>query len=263
LISQLGVFFGSSPGVSVMKNWRMALGSLGLLLITNTACADWKGNWLLGVSSDYADRRGELDVSLFYTGRPVVSVTNTNQRYSDQGLNWGLLAGYQIKCQGWTWGGEVHIDWHDIGTEQAFVFPDLNGVASWSVITRYKSDPIVALSGRMAYEMAPYFIAFLRLGVATTKDKLNVNIGGDPLVLPFNTQLQDSRWVYRYLVGVGTETPLFCTPLTLRMEYNYYSRGRSLSASAFNSAPTLLPFFTVDMHPRTNALKLSLVWNFS
>lgn len=244
-----------------MKNWRYVFGAIVLLAANNTY-AGWQGNWLLGVSGGYAERRGDVDVSMLYTARPLVAQTDWDDRYSDTGAIWGVLAGYQLKNCGWTWGAEVSVDSQDIDEEQAFVFPDVARLFSWGVRTNYSRDAVIAISGRMAYEMAPYFIPYLRLGAEGSKDSLDVDISGDSTVFPFAVALHNEHWVYRYLVGAGTETPLFCSRASLRLEYNYHSKGKSLEASGIMVSPNPTPFYITQMHPRTQSLKLSLVWNF-
>lgn len=243
-----------------MKALRKVLTFL-LLVGMHSAFADWQGNWLLGGSINYAERRGEFDISLRYVAIPIFPIVEGDNRYSNKGFGWGLLAGYQLKKEGWIWGIEGSIDWLDITQTREFVFTDVIGLFSWDAKSNYDREPIAVLSGRMAYEIAPYFIPYIRLGLEGSEDSLEVTVTGHPL-LPQNTVIvEDSRWNWHYLAGVGIETPLWCTPATLRIEYNYHSRGRPLIANGVfvNQAFS----FSSEMHNRTQSGKLSFVWNFS
>ncbi len=242
-----------------------------MIISGQQAMADdsWKGNWLVGGSGIYAERRGTFDASMRYAVNPIFPILETDNLYSNKGFGWGLLAGYQLKKDGWTWGLEASVDWHDISQARDVVFTDAAFLISWDAKSLYKREPIAALSGRMAYEMAPYFIPYIRLGVEGSDDSLDVTmISGNSFVTPNPITVSDSRWNWHYLAGVGVETPLWCTPMTVRIEYNYHSRGRPLIA---NGAQGLLAggvlvtpafAFTSEMHNRTQSGKLSFVWNF-
>ncbi len=235
----------------------------------------WRGNWLVGGSGIYAQRRGSLDVSMRYSptvfglGNGAFPILETDNLYSNKGFGWGLLAGYQLKSHGWTWGVEASVDWHDISQRRDVLFTDVVGLISWDARSLYKRQPITALSGRMAYEMAPYFIPYIRLGIEGSHDLLEVSmIGSSGAVTPINPLINsDSRWNWHYLAGVGVETPLWCTPMTVRIEYNYHSRGRPLIVNGTQglAAGVVVPqafTFRSEMHNRTQSGKLSLVWNF-
>ncbi len=248
-----------------MKNWRIAFGTL-LLFTMNSANAAWQGNWLLGVSTGFADRRGELDIGMLYTSQnPILqrfAKVDTPQRYSVKGALYGLLGGYQVECQGWIWGAEASIDWQDLNRNRGLVYPDLapnlSSLLSWSAVSKYKRGPIIALTGRMGYEMAPYFIPYLRAGIEGSEESLEVTFTGNP----GSITLRKSNHLLHYVVGFGAETPLGCTPVTIRLEYNFESRCKSLESNGLLNDPIFKPFFTVEMHPRTQVGKLSLVWNF-
>ncbi|MGD9591418.1 MAG: outer membrane protein [Candidatus Berkiella sp.] len=238
-----------------------------LVACSHSAYASWQGNWLVGVSGIYAQRRGELDLSMRYVppfpvATPVFPILEADNLYTNKGFGWGLLAGYQLKSDGWTWGFEGSVDWHDITATRDVVFTDVIGLFSWDATSRYEREPIAALSGRMAYEMAPYFIPYMRLGIEGSHDSLDVTVTGNPFILVQpNISVSDSRWNWHYLAGIGIETPLLCTQASVRIEYNYHSRGRPLIVNGIfiNQGVS----FSSEMHNRTHSGKLSLVWNFS
>lgn len=241
---------------------RLILCFLGGLLFVNTAHAQWEPNWLIGVSSGYAERRGDLSIALNYN-LPVFFPRMVNDfEYSDRGVIWGGFVGYQAFCDAWLLGVELHLDWDNFDKQREFLFPDLAGLLSWDVRGRYEREPLIALSTRIGYEMAPYFLAYLRFGVETSKDTLDVTIGTNPTLFPFaGLNMHDSRWLYRYLLGFGAETPVFCTPFSLRLEYNYHSRSDALESNGIIVFPGLNPVFSSYMHPKENSIKVSLVWN--
>ncbi len=249
-----------------MMNWQKLLGTL-LLFAMNSAYASWQGNWLLGASAGMADRRGEVDIGMLYTSPlfpiPLFAKVDTNQRYSEKGALYGLLGGYQVESQGWIWGLEANVEWQNLNRNRGFVYadlaPNLSSLFSWGVVSQYKRGTIIALSGRMGYEMAPYFIPYLRAGVEGSEDSLEVTFTG----IPGTITLQQSHQLLHYLVGFGAETPLACTPMTIRLEYNFHSRAKSFQLNGLLNDPIFKPFFTAEMHPRTQSGKLSLVWNFS
>ncbi|MBS0287194.1 MAG: outer membrane beta-barrel protein [Proteobacteria bacterium] len=251
-----------------MRMWQVTLSAL--MLFTQCVQAQWQGNWLVGASGIYVQRRGELDLSLRYS--PVINFPRSfpnleaQNRYTNKGFGAGVLAGYQVKSQGWTWGLEGSVDWHDADTPRDVVFTDVAGLFSWDAQSTYERDAIYAISGRMAYEMAPYFIPYIRLGVEGSDDSLDLTlISSTPLISPNPITVSDSRWNWHYLAGVGVETPLWDTAMTLRLEYIYHSRASSLKPQGSLGLGLLNPAFTFvsDMHNRTQSFKLSAVWNFS
>jgi opacity protein-like surface antigen len=245
------------------KYQRIALGIGCWLCIVTTAYADWHSNWLVGASTGYAQRRGPLDINVLYLSPLIVPSLSTfvEDEITNPGVTWGLFAGYQVRCNSWLMGAELNVDVENFHHHRQFVFADIFNAFSWDVDGHYKRGATIGLTGRIGYAMAPYFIAYMRAGAETSKDKLHVRVKGAPNVFPFIIPMDETRWVYRYLVGAGAETPIFCTPISLRLEYNFHSRGRALASSGFvPSFPD--PMFNTLMHPTENSLKLALVWNF-
>src|SRR5438105_3874134 len=98
-----------------MKIFRTLFSLCVVFLMTSTAYAAMQGNWLVGVSGDYATRKGNINIAMAYTAIPAFPLTEIIVEHTDKGIYWGVLAGYQLKCRGWTWGAEVNLDWPDIG----------------------------------------------------------------------------------------------------------------------------------------------------
>ncbi len=254
-----------------MRMWQKAVGALFLLAVNNVqAC--WDSSWLVGASGIYAVRRGDLNTSLRYAFDPRFPIVESDNLYSNKGFGTGLLAGYQLLSNGWLWGLEGSIDWHDMSQTRDTVFTDVASVFSWDASSTYKRGPIAALSGRMAYEMTPYLFPYIRLGIEGSEDKLELTLrnGNPALVYPVALTVSDQRWNWHYLAGIGFETPLWCTPMTVRFEYNYHSRAKSLfvnGAQALANAGVVLVnnafTFSSEMHARTQSGKISFVWNFS
>lgn len=233
-----------------------ALGLSSVIIFSGAAQADWDANWLIGASAGYGTRSGDLNVNV--TDVLVDDEFSTTSRsFSQNGWLWGLLAGYQARCNCWLVGGEVSVDWMDHGGQNNYAYTDADD--TWVGSASFDSDALVAVSMRLGYEVASFFLPYIRLGVETSRDKLDFSVANFDNTLAASGEGQ--RRSYRFLGGVGMEFPVpMCEGLSLRAEYNYHSRGRSVSAGA--TANDGLTYVSADTKQHANTGKASLVWNF-
>lgn len=236
-----------------MKKMVKAIGLASALLVSGAANADYHANWLIGASAAYGTQSGDINYSL----SSVVSedVASSSTGFSDSGWLWGLLVGYQAMCNCWLFGGELSVDWSNHDGYKDYAFSDSDeGI---NVRAKYDQDAIVALSARLGYEVSSFFLPYIRLGLETSRDKLEFESQTDSLA----ANGSESRRVWRFLGGVGLEMPVpMCAGLSVRGEYNYHSKGRTVTAGS--TASDGVTYATAHTKQHANTGKLSLVWNF-
>jgi len=121
-------FLSDSTGVSTL-DFSTAFGSV--LLVSCAAQAQWQGNWLVGISGGYAEQDGNLTTTLLNTNTHRQTVVVKDIENSD--WKWGLLGGYQARCNAWLVGTELEVDWVDNDQNTSFQFTDTEAAArSWS-----------------------------------------------------------------------------------------------------------------------------------
>lgn len=229
---------------------------LSLALLGSTAAQAWKGNWLAGVSGGYASRQGNMDLNIIQDN---LTQTTVSHDLSENGFVGGLFAGYDTFCNNWMLGGELKVDWHDSDDNNGFYFADNLGTATIANAT-YDRGTTVGLSGRMGFALSRYLMPYLRLGVEGSRDKLSLSTvnAAAPSV---SASIDERRWVYRGLAGVGLELPIpKWEQLSFRAEYNFLSHGRSVTANGV--ASNNVTFLSASATQRTNEGRASLVWNF-
>ncbi|MBI2791446.1 MAG: outer membrane beta-barrel protein [Gammaproteobacteria bacterium] len=253
-----------------MNKLKTAL-CLSVALLATSAQAQWQGNWVLGVSGAYnwfGNDNDDNNLTIFHntTGRVTSLNFGNNFNDDDDRWGWGLLGGYQAKCNGWLLGLELAIDWldHDGDDNGAFVFTDNNLPRRvWAGTADWDRDYVLALTGRWGYEMSPYFMPYLRAGVETSRDKASFQLNTADNLLPFLTAADDGhRQSWRFVGGIGAEVPVpVVAGLGLRAEWNYHSSGRNIDTAALANDNGTLIVVDGDSH-HTNTAKLSLVYNF-
>ena len=239
-----------------MKGIQRLLALTAISCFSVAAQAGWEGNWLIGLSGGYEHRSGAFT---FYTLDIPTSVPLTSQVRSvdDNGFIWGVLGGYQVRCNGWLLGLELNIDWHDHDGADGFAFTDSLDVA-YSGTAHYHRETNVGVTGRFGHLITKSILAYVRLGAETSEDEIHISMFSP--VPPINVVDHDSRRQYRFVGGVGAEMPIFFENLTVRVEYNYHSRGKNVEVVAVGSDNATL--LIADAHPHTNSGRASLVWNF-
>lgn len=251
-----------------MKKIGILLCLSSSLFAASAAQAGWEGNWLLGVSGGWAwhsDR--DADVTIIH---PAPGGEITSYQVGDLGDNnnfiWGLLAGYQARCNGWLLGGEVNVDWrkrNDDDTTFSIVDP-VDGVITGSV-SGNSHNAMVGLTARIGYEVSRYFLPYIRLGAEVTRAN-DVNFvaiapaAAVPYSVAYNSD-RNHRW--GFVGGVGAEFPVpLCNALSLRAEYNYHSHSKHDDIAALASDLGTLYTISGNGNRHENTGKASLVWNF-
>lgn len=241
------------------------------LLASGAAQADWRGNWLLGVSGAYNWYEGSLDHSIAFTAPAVGSASFNDQNFDTKGWSWGLLGGYQIRYAEWLFGLEVNVDWNDHDHTKSFSngFINAAGVQFLDNITGSSDhDTQWGITARIGYEVLPCLIPYIRLGATTHHGDFDVE---GQLVSPAAALLgvtgDDDNNSWRFIGGIGAEVPVALpffniAGLSLRGEYNYIDgKRRSTTASWVGAGVTGASAFSAREH--TNVVKASIVYNFT
>lgn len=238
-----------------MKSLKTPFYFSSLLLVAASAQGQWEPNVLVGVSGGYVHTSGNLDV-VMTPPAPIAGTSFTTELENNRWL-WGVLAGYQAKCDRWLLGAEVNVDWIDRKNTQNYAFTDATGTG-WTAAANFRRDPTVALTGRLGYALSEFFMPYVRLGAETSRDKFIYNASSSTGLL---VSEEGSRRSYRFVGGIGAEMPVpSFAGLSFRLEYNYHSPGRAINASAPASDGVTL--VATGTKQKANVAKASLVWNF-
>ncbi len=241
---------------------KLVLCLFGLFLMAN-AHADWEGNALVGISGDYARYDGTYNIGLYYTGRPIFPKTDYQDRQRNTGFGGGLLVGYQFSCNDWLLGAELSADWVDADKERVFVFTDLSNFLSWNSQLQTRNKGFYGLSTRVGYQMAPFFLSYLRLGIEAVHQEFSAVFQRAPNVYPFGLKLKEDLWRNHVYVGVGAEFPLPSScHIQLRLEYNYHFPSGDLQEGGKIVDGNANPVFALSARPAIDMGKVSLIWNF-
>lgn len=252
---------------------RIAL--LVLLLISVGVRANtqdlWTGNWLLGISGGYADRIGSpLQSTISFQGPYVPSnfpETLIQRHYSDAGLIWGLVGGYQKISRKWLTGLELTVDQQTITQDHPYAFSDPQNRSSWNANSRYVSNYQLGFSARAGYAFSQYMMPYVRFGFSFGIDRLETTFTPTPDTFGVSTlpdaYITTRHWVHRFLLGAGMEMPLPRTcGLTLRLEYDIYSKGRTLKPNGQLLDGFTDPVFASALQPYVQTGRITLVKNF-
>ncbi len=252
-----------------MKKIGILLCLSSSLFAASAAQAGWEGNWLLGVSGGWAwhsDRDATVSIIHDQVGNPVTSYQVGNLDDNNSNFIWGLLAGYQARCNGWLLGGEINVDWRNHNDDDATfaVIDPIDGVISGSFSGNSHHNAVVGLTARVGYEVSRYFLPYIRLGAEVTRvDDVNFSAirPAAPAYSVAYSSDRNHRW--GFVGGVGAEFPVpMCNALSLRAEYNYHTHGRQDDVAALASNLGTLYTVSGDGHRHENTGKASLVWNF-
>lgn len=234
--------------------------------MSQAAQASPKMQWMLGVSGGYIIQSAKLTGSMNYTHNalpPGFFTTYYKHELFDNSYLGGILGGLQFSCNDWLLGLELSGDWQSLNQKREFSQTDLFNVRGWGATSQYDKGASVSLSVRWGYQVTPYLMPYMRLGLETSRDKLNVSFHGTP-DYPGSYETTDKKQMYRFLAGFGAESMLPCFPcLKLRLEYNYLSRGQRLESQGLIIDGLTNPFFDNESLPKYHLWKLALVWYFS
>jgi opacity protein-like surface antigen len=182
----------------------------------------------------------------------------------------------------WLAGLELNADWYTGYEQRDFEMTAAGAVATDTVLytglVEFEREATLGLSARLGYQVVRCLIPYIRLGVEVSRDKLDVSYVGPRGVVGLGDQsfiadISDRDTSVRWVGGVGVEMPLtnfralFMDNASVRLEYDYHSKGGSLDGSVFRSdafgvAPFTDQIYTTHYKPHTNTVKLSLAWNF-
>ncbi|MBI2791449.1 MAG: hypothetical protein HYX61_05785 [Gammaproteobacteria bacterium] len=223
---------------------------------------EWDKSFLVGVLGGYADREANLLATVSYGGIPIVPQSIIVRDVSDTGLIYGVLAGYQGKCQKWILGLELNVENHEFEEDHPFAFSDPAGLFGITGNTRYERDWMAGLTVRAGYYIVDYVMPYVRLGAETGRDRLQTTFSANFDGETGSILLQDERWIWRFLSGVGIEFPIYCTALTMRMEYQFHSKGKTLDTDNIFTDGDVMPIFNSNMQPKTQTGIIAIVRNF-
>ena len=254
-------------GVNHMKKLGTLVCLSTALLGADLAQAQWTGNWLLGASAGWANQTGYLEngFAIADVAFGDTSVSDKNRIHND-GFIGGVFGGYQIRCNGWLMGVELNVAWQDHGDEHTYL--STQGPFAFGATAKYKRDATVGLTGRFGYEFFPWLATYVRGGVETSKDKLDVDSAffnpATGNVIPALTASADgSHRNWRGILGVGVELPVpVMTGITARVEYDYHFKGKRVEATAFTVEEPTDAFAFASARPETHSVMASVVWNF-
>lgn len=247
-----------------MKRMKSLWALAALSFLSTAVQAGWETNFLVGFSGGYAATNGDVNITVFNPA-PLFVVNSFNRNIDDDGFIGGIFGGYQARCNGWLFGGELAIDWEDTEADRPFattIIDSTGAAVGFTGSAHYDRDIIVGLTGRAGYELSQYIMFYLRAGAEWSRDKLFVSAASADN--EFGASLDGRRTLTRFLAGIGFEIPVpIFEGLSFRAEYNYHTRGKTVEASTVVINATGAPVSVfADANPHTNSVKLSLVWNF-
>jgi len=233
------------------------------LLASGAAQADWRGNWLLGVSGAHNWYDGSFDHTVDFDTPINPPPATFHNDLDSKGWSWGLLGGYQVSYAEWLFGAEVNVDWHNHDHTQNYAHTvdfGLNDIGS-SVSATFKRDTSWGITARVGYEILPCFIPYLRAGIERRDEKLDV-VAQTGSVSAFTLNTEDSHNDWRFVGGIGAEAPIpYLAGLTFRAEYNYHPNNKRVESSSTWSVPQATSIVSARQH--INTVKASIVYNFT
>lgn len=244
-----------------MKKLLTSLCLSSVLLAAPAAQAQWECNWLVGISGGWMETSGNLHLNA-YNSTNNTNISTVSQGISHSGWDWGVLGGYQMRCNGWLMGLELNVDWMSNGGNTAFQFTDSES-SSWSGTGDYKRETNVGLTARLGMQVSPCFLPYVRAGLETSRDKVSfdaafVNVAGTET---HYANISGSRRSWRGVFGIGAEVPIpMVCGLSLRAEYDYHTNGRTVSAYGVADNNTTVVSASTKQH--MNSVIAALVWNF-
>jgi opacity protein-like surface antigen len=241
-----------------MKKLTTALCLSAALFATTAVHAQWQYSALVGVSG--AHLWGDADVNYFVYDS--IEPDNFKQKFEVDNDRWafGILGGFQAKCNRLLLGLELNIDWqndHNIDGNLITVF---NNSPFSSLAIDYDNDAVVGLTGRIGYDINSWLMTYARAGVETYERDLSYT--NTSLITVFSSAGDASRRTWTFVGGLGAEVPVpVLAGLSLRAEWNYHARGKSVEVTALLTDGQT--FDTVSVRPdASNSVKASLVYNF-
>lgn len=228
----------------------------------NVWTKSWDKNFLLGIYGGYADKDGRANTRVRYGAFNNVTPANVVTDVSDLGAVYGILGGYQGKCQQWLFGGEFTLERHPINDVHQFAFSDPAAIFNWQGSAQYRRDWMTGFTFRGGYQFADYFMPYVRLGIETGQDIYEASLTSNIANVP-PLYLQNKKWIWRFLSGAGIEIPIQCTRLAMRMEYQFHSKGKTIEVDQVFTDGLINPITNSEMQPKTQTFIFAIVSNFS
>lgn len=218
-----------------------------------------RSHFLLGASAGYASRSGDLVINITHPAPTSVRSDHVRDQ-DDTGFLFNLFVGYEWIIDEFLFGIETSLGFQDFGDDQRFAYLDAQSPQNgYNGTSKFSRDLVWSLSGRFGYELAPWIRSYIRLGAETSDDNVYLqSTRGAPL--PISVLIDEGRRTVRFLGGFGFEFPMMYST-TLRLEYQYSSRGKGASNTAF--ASDNLTVFSPNIKPVQHALYLGFAWNFN
>jgi hypothetical protein len=251
----------------------LALSVLSATVFASTISqASYSSNFLLGGELGWARQKEGFNTQFVvpFAGFPIppfVPITVYNHpaqsvMITDQGMIFGLLAGWQFRCNRWLAGIEGNVDFQEFEQVRNFAFTDSvtgrHGIAG-SVL--YDRGPVYALTLRGGYFVTPGFMPYVRVGALYSRDEAtyqaNITTGFTAPLPDFSSKKDD---VWGAVAGIGVEFPAFIGPSTIRFEYTYSVTENLVIDDG--TPPIVGTHNFTHPHPETSAVKVSWVWNF-
>ncbi len=181
---------------------------------------------------------------------------------TDQGAIFGLLAGWQWRCNRFLAGVEADVDFQEFEEARAFSLIDsVTGVHPVAGTVVYDRGPVYQFTLRGGYFVTPGFMPYVRVGAQYSRDEATYSasifqpgVGGIP---DFSSKRED---IWGVVAGIGVEFPAFIGPSTIRAEYTF-ARTQNLVIDD-GVAPMIGTHNFTHPHPETSAIKFAWVWNF-
>ncbi len=240
---------------------------LGLFFLTTSVFASfingWNTNLLLGFGFGYVDLEASAQTTMTYNALVPPGFQNLIVRdYSDHKIFPSLIGGYQGMSDKWLLGAEINLDWQNLHRQLDFAFSDSQNITGWNGEIDYDRKFVIGLTGRAGYSIVSFLMPYVRFGVEMSDDEINGTYSNTNNTVVFNQDAHTETWVYRFLLGIGAEIPLpTCLPLSFRMEYNYHSKGKTVSGTTAGLGGPF-PIMEASLQPRAHSGRASLIWNF-
>ncbi len=217
-----------------------------------------RSHFLLGAQAGYAARNGDLNIDITHPA-PGSQISSHVRDHDDTGFIFGFLGGYEWVYDEFLFGIEASIGFQDFGDEKNFAYLDsLTPRNGYSAKAQFEREVVLGLSTRFGYYLAPWISSYMRLGAETSDEiiRFQSSTSGAPAV---SVNIEQGRRSARFIGGFGFEFPLL-HHTTLRLEYNYSTRGKGASHTVLGSDG--MTTFSVNAKPAQHAVNLAFVWNF-
>jgi opacity protein-like surface antigen len=180
----------------------------------------------------------------------------------NKGFSPGVLGGWQARCRCFAYAIEFDFDKENDNDNRVTVpiTPQQSAPRGGMVYANYSYGGNAALTLSASYiEPATSMALYVRAGVETREQTLNVTETIMKCTRSVRTELEHSNQSWRYLGGVGLEFPLWERTF-LRTEYNYHSPGNSIEVSGLTFSDNT--FAEAELTHGTHSVKTALVYHF-